>query len=176
MNTSPQTAPGDAIPLSRHNGLPPLADKAQASMKIIEHDGIFEKTALAVRVSERLRQMSPGALCAAYMIDIDNFRFVNRTLGRAVGDLVLQRTARLLRARFFSAGLAGRLADDVFLAVRFDVASEEDARRTAAELCDALRYTVTEPAPFTTSASIGLHVTAGAESCFENHPDRAVPR
>ena len=66
-------------------------------MKIIEHDGIFEKTALAARVSERLRQMSPGALCAAYMIDIDNFRFVNRTLGRAVGDLVLQRTARLLR-------------------------------------------------------------------------------
>ena len=137
-------------------------------MKIIEHDGIFEKTALAARVSERLRQMSPGALCAAYMIDIDNFRFVNRTLGRAVGDLVLQRTARLLRERFFSAGLAGRLADDVFLAVRFDVASEEDARRTAAELCDALRYTVTEPAPFTTSASIGLHVTAGAESCFES--------
>ena len=168
MNTSPQTAPGDAIPLSRHNGLPPLADKAQASMKIIEHDGIFEKTALAVRVSERLRQMTPGALCAAYMIDIDNFRFVNRTLGRDVGEHVLRRAVRLLNERFFSTGVTGRLADDVFLAVRFDVASEEDARRTAAELCDALRYTVTEPAPFTTSASIGLHVTAGAESCFEN--------
>lgn len=133
-----------------------------------EHDGIFEKTALAVRVSERLRQMTPGALCAAYMIDIDNFRFVNRTLGRDVGDHVLRRTVRLLNERFFSAGVAGRLADDVFLAVRFDVASEEDARRTAAELCDALHYTVAGASSFTTSASIGLHVTVGVESCFEN--------
>ncbi|MCI7569200.1 MAG: EAL domain-containing protein [Desulfovibrio sp.] len=136
-------------------------------MTITDHDDIFEKTALAVRVSERLRQMPPGALCAAYMIDLDNFRFVNHVLGRAVGDMLLERTVRLLKERFFSGGVAGRLSDDVFLAVRFDVASEEDARRTAAELCEALRYTVDAPSLLATSASIGLHTAIGSESCFE---------
>lgn len=126
-----------------------------------------DKTALAVRVAERLRRMRPGALCAAYMIDLDNFRFVNHLLGRATGDMLLQRTSRLLSERFFASGVTGRLENDVFLAVRFDVASEEDGRRTAQELCDALRYPLDKPASLVTSASIGLHVAVGSDSCFE---------
>ena len=62
---------------------------------------------------------------ALVMIDVDNFKAINDTLGHAVGDMVLQRVAAVLKERFRSMDYVCRIGGDEFAVIVVDAASEQ---------------------------------------------------
>ncbi|MEV6280121.1 GGDEF domain-containing protein [Nocardia sp. NPDC051832] len=85
------------------------------------------------------------------MIDLDRFKSVNDTLGHAVGDEVLVRTADRLRTTAPADSIVSRFGGEEFaVVVRLPV-------DPAAEVADRLRRAVAEPiGAITVTASIGL--------------------
>ena len=110
------------------------------------HDNLTQlpnRTLLADRLSRalvraRLRQ-SQG--CAAILLDIDNFRLVNTTLGPTVGDRMLVVMARRLKAHLNPGDTLARLGRDDFVVVIEDVPDDEAALARA----DALREVLSAP-------------------------------
>ena len=90
-----------------------------------------------------------GHLCAL-LIDVDGFKRVNDTFGHAVGDDVLIRTARRIRASVDDDAVVVRWGGEEFLVV------DRIARRRALEVAERIRAAVAEPADPTVTVSIGL--------------------
>jgi diguanylate cyclase (GGDEF)-like protein len=65
------------------------------------------------------------------LIDLDNLKTLNDTLGRQVGDLLLQEVARRIAACAQEAGIVGRLGGDEFVVMLEDLS--EVAEEAAAE-------------------------------------------
>lgn len=83
------------------------------------------------------RATAAGTRMALVVIDLDDFKEINDTLGHAVGDEVLQWTARQFRAQLGEQDVLARLGGDEFAAV-LDVADRVAAERIAQNLRRAL--------------------------------------
>ncbi len=106
------------------------------------------------RASERGRKL------ALYYVDLDNFKDINDSLGHKSGDDVLFAVAKGLSAAMRAGDHLARIGGDEFLAVIEDLTDEEDARRIAAKLNDAvnLEDTLMPWRGFVPKASIGVSV------------------
>ena len=62
-----------------------------------------------------------GMKCALLYIDLDNFKFVNDTLGHLAGDRVLIEVTELLNTRMRKSDLLGRIGGDEFAIILYDV-------------------------------------------------------
>jgi len=82
------------------------------------------------RAVERARR-GQGPPCGLLYIDLDNFKYVNDTLGHLAGDRVLQEVTDLLRQRVRRGDLLARLGGDEFAVLLYDV--DADAALAAAE-------------------------------------------
>ena len=110
------------------------------------------------------------------LIDLDDFKAINDTLGHDAGDAVLTAIGRRLGDAVGRDGLAARLGDDEFAALVRGV-TPEGSTGAAARIADAL----TEPVPLASSAvscsaSIGVATSEGANSALEllQHADLAL--
>ena len=90
-------------------------------------------------LADALARRGSGIVVFA-LIDLDGFRDVNDTLGRAAGDTVLLNIAERLRAGLPVGALFGRFEDD-----EFAVIVSSDDRRTATVLTEALRASLLRP-------------------------------
>ncbi|HET9078236.1 MAG TPA: EAL domain-containing protein [Acidimicrobiales bacterium] len=102
---------------------------------------------------------------ALVLLDLDNFKYVNDTLGHAAGDEVIRGIATTLRGRLRDTDLLARLGGDEF-AVLVPVADETSARHLADSLLEATRGGVgsgTVTGRIRTSASAGV-VVLGPDS------------
>jgi diguanylate cyclase (GGDEF)-like protein/PAS domain S-box-containing protein len=99
---------------------------------------------------------------AAIMLDLDNFKFINDTLGHHAGDEAIIRTARVLGSRLRETDVLARLGGDEF-AVLLPKADASKARVVAEELLGALRAETVElgphERPLAASAGIALFET-----------------
>ena len=68
---------------------------------------------------------------ALMMIDVDNFKRINDSLGHAVGDRVLAEIARIIRTNFRVMDVAGRIGGDEFMVFLRDIADAEAACHSA---------------------------------------------
>ena len=99
-----------------------------------------------------------GLRLAVYFLDIDGFKRVNDEFGHAVGDLLLQRAARVLLATVRDSDTVCRLGGDEFV-VLAAASRSEDVAQVAAKIAQALA----EPCllaghAMRVSASIGFSV------------------
>jgi diguanylate cyclase (GGDEF)-like protein/PAS domain S-box-containing protein len=90
---------------------------------------------LAERVAHAARYDAGGAVL---LLDIDNFKYVNDSLGHRTGDAVIRSVADLLRSQMRGTDVLARLGGDE-LAVLLPHADEDQARQVAQKLLDTVR-------------------------------------
>lgn len=92
---------------------------------------------LLARASERaLRSHEPFGLL---FIDLDNFKYINDSLGHDAGDRLLRKAAQVLRSVIGANGEVCRLGGDEFTVLLPGVASAVQAQRIADRVVAALR-------------------------------------
>jgi len=97
--------------------------------KMAEHDGLtglFNRTYFHTeleRTVERAKRNSK-AQCALLYIDLDNFKYLNDTLGHVAGDRLLVEVARMLNSRSRRSDVVARLGGDEFTVLLNDIAIE----------------------------------------------------
>lgn len=100
-----------------------------------------------------------------FMIDVDDFKTVNDTLGHAMGDLALINLVKLLKENFRKADVVGRLGGDEFIVFMTNTEIQADAEAKGTEILDILATSTEEP-HFT--ISIGAAAYPGAGSDYES--------
>lgn len=109
---------------------------------------------LELATKEVNRSRRYGRPLAVMLIDIDNFKRINDTLGHSAGDQVLIRLARILRRTLRKPDAFGRLGGDEF-AVLAPELDEDAARQMAERLREAMEVTL-PGADFAVTISIGV--------------------
>ncbi|WP_342650583.1 GGDEF domain-containing protein [Pseudomonas sp. REB1044] len=133
--------------------------------------GLLNRRALMERF-ERFVASHPAGYFM--MIDVDDFKRVNDSLGHAAGDQVLCLLARRLKAKA-GADYVGRLGGEEFGIIL----NTEDASRAVAwaeSLLQEVRQSRDAPAPFTFSAGLVPFVHGQALSDILIHADRNLYR
>lgn len=92
---------------------------------------------LEENIKRAVAKAKRGEGSAILLIDLDNFKLVNDTLGHAAGDELLVNIANILRSNLREGDLLARLGGDEF-AVLLEGVSADDARAVA----EKLRYVV----------------------------------
>jgi diguanylate cyclase (GGDEF)-like protein/PAS domain S-box-containing protein len=93
---------------------------------------------LARELAAAARYRTGGAVLA---LDLDNFKYVNDTLGHSAGDQLIADVADILRGRLRRTDTVARLGGDEF-AIVLPHADEVQARRVAEDLLAAIRADV----------------------------------
>lgn len=138
-------------------------DEARAALRHqASHDGL---TGLANRshVAERAAAYADGPL-AVLLLDLNDFKQVNDTLGHAAGDELLRVVGERLLACVRPGDVVGRLGGDEFLILLFGAGAE-----AAAGVTDRIRRRLAQPmhlhgTQLFTHASIGVAVRPPAAS------------
>jgi diguanylate cyclase (GGDEF)-like protein/PAS domain S-box-containing protein len=109
---------------------------------LADHDtltGLFNRRRFEQELDREIANVrrfgTPGALL---MLDIDNFKYVNDTLGHAVGDQLLTSVARLLRERARQTDVVARIGGDEF-ALILPQTTEEQAVHVGHDVLELLR-------------------------------------
>lgn len=88
--------------------------------------GLLNKKTFCTAVKDYLSS-HPDETIGLFMIDLDNFKTINDTLGHPIGDTALIKTAEFLRFAFSEKDcLIGRVGGDEFMILVKDVISKEE--------------------------------------------------
>jgi diguanylate cyclase (GGDEF)-like protein/PAS domain S-box-containing protein len=121
-----------------------------------------------------------GASIAALFIDLDQFKFLNDSLGHEAGDRLLVAVAERLRSTLRPGDVVGRFGGDEFVAVLADVASDNEcvafSNRIAANLAEP--FHLGNGQTYTCTASIGIarYTTGATAESLLRHADAAMYR
>ena len=99
---------------------------------------------------------------ALMLVDLDNFKTINDTLGHAAGDAMLQEVARRLQACVRDSDTVARLGGDEFALILMDARGPEEMARVAGEILVSLAA----PYPI-----MGFDVAGGASVGIAFFPD-----
>ncbi|MHA2620360.1 MAG: GGDEF domain-containing protein [bacterium JZ-2024 1] len=90
-----------------------------------ELTGLYNRRYLIARIEEEVERFRRYEdVFSVLLVDLDQFRSVNETYGRAVGDGVLCQTAELLRASVRKSDVLGRWDRDDFMVIATDTSPE----------------------------------------------------
>lgn len=97
---------------------------------------ILNKAAFRTRFCEEMDKKKSGL--AMFIVDLDNFKAVNDTLGHVIGDKVLVETADLLSDVFGSRENVGRIGGDEFSALLRFGGDIDMITKTAERVCEKM--------------------------------------
>lgn len=101
--------------------------------------GLYNKATVEEEIRKALGAISSRSYQILMMIDIDNFKIVNDTMGHLAGDSVLVELARQLKRTFRKEDLIGRIGGDEFHVFMSNVADPSIAREKARILCSSIQ-------------------------------------
>lgn len=136
------------------------SERMQELQRLASHDSLtglknrrrFEED-LRTELARSRRERQPGALL---MLDIDDFKSVNDTLGHPAGDRVIEEISRVLGSRMRETDVLARLGGDEF-AIVLPNTDEARARHVAEAIATAVReYELAENGGRRVTVSIGV--------------------
>lgn len=101
--------------------------------------GLLNKQTTEEEVKAALLEARPGGRGVLMMLDIDNFKLVNDTMGHLAGDSVLVQVAAQLGRVFRKNDIIGRMGGDEFHIYMRDVADSSLIHEKADLLCETIR-------------------------------------
>jgi diguanylate cyclase (GGDEF)-like protein len=146
-------------------------DRAALTAELAARATVDPLTGLANRALflERLgqavaRSAADGTTCALVLLDLDDFKTVNDSLGHLRGDGVLVAVAERLRAQLRAGDTAARLGGDEFAVLLERVGGVRDALAVAERLAAELRKPVAVAGrEVQARASVGVRLAAGGD-------------
>ena len=121
---------------------------------------LYSKDAVEAICRRKLEEFSgmeqKYGFIAFYVIDLDNFKKINETLGRIDGDRVLLEFAQRLRKSFRPLDCVGRLEGDEFIAVVDQVSDMEEVLQKAKHVNQIARSLVLDEQTLGLTASVGI--------------------
>jgi diguanylate cyclase (GGDEF)-like protein len=142
-----------------------LHDQAQAREHEALHDaltGLPNRTLFSRELHAALEREGCDSRCAVLLMDLDQFKEVNDTLGHHTGDRLLQEVGDRLRATVGERGLVSRLGGDEFAVLVTDLSDAGAAEQLAHEVFSA----VTQPVQLSTvmlAVGVGIGVAVQPE-------------
>ena len=134
--------------------------------------GVYNHIVFETLCEERLAELEGEVLFL--MMDVDDFKMINDSLGHNVGDMVLSQTGQVLNETIGTHGMAGRLGGDEFAALIWGFSN----RAAIVEFCDNLRMNLKNIIfDMEYSASMGVGIRAGRKMTFKDlyyEADQAV--
>ena len=129
--------------------------------------GLLSRGATEHLIRERLESMETGETCAFFLVDLDDFKRVNDTLGHQAGDLAIQRSAQILSRLFRGSDIVGRLGGDEFVVFLSGRITEKFVKEKAEAICEDVHLVLGDRRMVNLTASVGIYI-AGKGQIFEN--------
>lgn len=140
-----------------------LEDKADTDLLT----GLNNKLATERKIKEYMAN-HPNTQSMLFMVDVDNFKKVNDTMGHAFGDEVLRSLGTQIGAIFRASDIVGRVGGDEFMVFLKDIATEENILKEAAKVENFFKnFQAGEYVKYKATASIGVAVYPQEGADFE---------
>ncbi len=127
---------------------------------------MFNKATTEAMINETIKTNNE-ALNALMVIDIDNFKSVNDTLGHKVGDHVICVIASVISSVVGVNDITGRFGGDEFVVMLRYINSQKEAEQIAAKIVDVVKKKENLTIPETISVSIGMAFFNDEKNCSE---------
>lgn len=141
-----------------------LADKADTDLLT----GLNNKLATERKIKEYMG-LHPDEQALMFVLDIDNFKKINDTMGHAFGDEVIRTLGHQIRGEFRVSDIIGRIGGDEFMIflknLKDDSLVEQEANRVAKFFAN---FQAGEYVKYSATASIGAAVYPRDASDFES--------
>lgn len=125
--------------------------------------GTYNHLAFENKCTSLIRQK--GTKLLFVMLDVDDFKIVNDTLGHNVGDRVLRQTGQVLKEAVGANGIVGRLGGDEFAAIVFGLEDSDAVDEFCVKLSGKLKNIIFD---MEYSASIGMTTGDDRELTFKD--------
>lgn len=130
--------------------------------------GLTNKLATERKIKEYIAE-NPNSLGMMFVLDIDNFKKINDTMGHAFGDEVLKTLGRTISSLFRVTDIIGRTGGDEFTIFLKFLKSDENTLKEARKLVQFFKdFTAGEYVKYSATASIGAAVFPENGSDFDS--------
>ena len=137
-------------------GLPPQYEELLLRASYDALSGLLNRGAMEQTIHQRLEELGPGHPCALFIVDLDDFKKVNDTLGHRAGDEAIRQSAAILASIFRVHDIIGRLGGDEFAVfLSGDGLNERVLLRKAAQICDRVQLSLGDNGTVILTASAG---------------------
>ena len=127
------------------------AAKLDSMTMLLNHEATMDCIKLILK-NEHDRQH------ALFMIDIDNFKDLNDTMGHRFGDEFLIELSREFKKIFRETDVIGRIGGDEFFALMRNISDKEQVEEKAKKLISAIRKTSSKYSKTNLSGSVGISI------------------
>ena len=130
--------------------------------------GLNNKLATERKIKEFIAQ-NPNSQSMMFVLDIDNFKKINDTMGHAFGDEVLRSLGEQIRVLFRSSDIIGRAGGDEFYIFLKNVSDPAAIRKEAKKVENFFKnFKAGEYTKYAATASIGVAVYPEEGADFES--------
>ncbi len=141
-----------------------LEDKADTDLLT----GLTNKLATERKIKEYMAK-HPDSQSMLFVLDVDNFKKINDTMGHAFGDEVLRSLGQQITAIFRASDIIGRIGGDEFMIFLKGIGDEESVRKEARKVENFFKnFQAGEYVKYAATASIGVAIFPQEGSDFES--------
>ncbi|MBQ6806201.1 MAG: GGDEF domain-containing protein [Lachnospiraceae bacterium] len=120
--------------------------------------GLNNKLATERKIKEFIAQ-NPKSQSMMFMLDIDNFKKINDTMGHAFGDEVIRSLGQQISAIFRASDIVGRAGGDEFIIFLKNISDADAVRKEAKKVEDFFKdFKAGEYVKYSATASIGVAI------------------
>ncbi len=130
--------------------------------------GIYNKGTTEYKIKEIIENSNEEDFHALFIIDIDNLKTLNDTLGHQIGDKAIKDVANILKKLFRQDDVIGRVGGDEFFVFMKHANSKDQIIQKAEMICNKLNRTYkNKEKSVGISASIGVSIYPKEATKFE---------